>query len=92
MAIIRDGHARPPDNDGSLEAGDELLFVTAQDFEQELAEMLAPRDGSINVSRTPTPRVTGHLIRRHLGSSDGLEPRQTQVADGRHTVQPAQTA
>jgi trk system potassium uptake protein len=57
VAIIRDGHARPPDKDGSLEAGDELLFVTAQDFEHELAEMLAPRDGSINVSKTPTPRV-----------------------------------
>jgi trk system potassium uptake protein len=57
VAIIRDGHARPPDKDGSLEAGDELLFVTAQDFEHELAEMLAPRDGSINVSKTPRPRI-----------------------------------
>jgi len=34
-----------------------LLFVTAQDFEKELAEMLAPRNGSINISKTPTPRV-----------------------------------
>jgi trk system potassium uptake protein len=57
VAIIRDGHARPPDGDGSLEAGDELLFVTAQDFEKELAEMLSPRDGSISISKTPTPRV-----------------------------------
>ena len=57
MAIIRDGTLEPPDKDGSLEAGDELLFVTAQDFEHELAEMLAPRDGSIEVSKTPTPRV-----------------------------------
>jgi trk system potassium uptake protein len=40
-----------------LEAGDELLFVTAQDFEKELAEMLSPRDGSISISKTPTPRV-----------------------------------
>jgi hypothetical protein len=31
--------------------------VTAQDFEHELAEMLAPRDGAINVSKTPTPRA-----------------------------------
>jgi hypothetical protein len=31
--------------------------VTAQDFEKELAEMLAPRDGSISISKTPTPRV-----------------------------------
>jgi trk system potassium uptake protein TrkA len=45
VAIIRDGHAQPPDQDGSLEAGDELLFVTAQDYEQELAEMLSPRAG-----------------------------------------------
>jgi trk system potassium uptake protein len=57
VAIIRDGHARPPDSDGSLESGDELLFVTAQDFEKELAEMLSPRDGSISISRRPTPRV-----------------------------------
>ena len=34
----------PPDPDGSLEAGDELLFVSAQDDEQELAEMLAPAE------------------------------------------------
>lgn len=57
VAIIRDGHARPPDPDGSLEAGDELLFVTAQAFENELAEMLAPRNGSVDMSSTPTPRV-----------------------------------
>jgi trk system potassium uptake protein len=57
VAIIRDGHARPPDKDGSLEAGDELLFVTAQAFEKELAEMLAPREGSLDLSTTQTPRV-----------------------------------
>lgn len=43
VAIIRDGHAQAPDLDGSLEVNDELLFVTAQDYEQELAEMLSPR-------------------------------------------------
>ena len=43
VAIIRDGHARPPDRDGALEGGDELLFVTAQDFERELADMLSPK-------------------------------------------------
>ncbi|MFC7621942.1 potassium channel family protein [Microlunatus sp. GCM10028923] len=43
VAVIRDGHARPPDPDGTLETGDELLFVTAQDYEQELAEVLSPR-------------------------------------------------
>ena len=57
VAIIRDGHARPPDTDGSLEAGDELLFVTAQDYEKELAQMLSPRGGSIAVSTTATPKV-----------------------------------
>ncbi len=57
VAIIRDGHARPPDPDGSLEAADELLFVTAQDYEKELADMLSPREGSIAVPRTATPRV-----------------------------------
>jgi trk system potassium uptake protein TrkA len=58
VAIIRDGHARPPDTDGSLEAGDELLFVTAQDYEKELAQMLSPRGGSIAVSSTATPKVS----------------------------------
>ena len=58
VAIIRDGHAQPPDADGSLEAGDELLFVTAQDYEKELAQMLSPRHGSVAVAVTATPRVT----------------------------------
>jgi trk system potassium uptake protein len=57
VAVIRDGHARPPDNDGTLEASDELLFVSAQDTEQALAEMLAPRAGSVAVSKIPTPKV-----------------------------------
>jgi trk system potassium uptake protein TrkA len=57
VAIIRDGHARPPDNDGSLEAADELLFVSAQDTEQALAEMLAPRNASIAVAKMPTPKA-----------------------------------
>ena len=52
VAIIRDGHAQPPDRDGTLQAGDELLFVTAQDFEKELADMLSPRVGSIAVAVT----------------------------------------
>ena len=56
VAVIRDGHAQAPDSDGTLEAGDELLFVTAQSYEQELAEMLAPRQGgNVAVSVTPTP-------------------------------------
>ncbi len=58
VAVIRDGHARPPDLDGTLEAGDELLFVTAQSYEKELAEMLAPRGAKLPVSTTPTPRVS----------------------------------
>jgi trk system potassium uptake protein TrkA len=57
VAIIRDGHARSPDRDGTLEARDELLFITAQDYERELADMLAPRDSTIQVTTTPTPRV-----------------------------------
>jgi trk system potassium uptake protein TrkA len=54
VAIIRDGHAQAPDPDGTLEAGDELLFVTAQSYEKELAEMLAPRRGNVAVSVTAT--------------------------------------
>ncbi len=56
VAVIRDGHARPPDPDGTLEAGDELLFVTAQDYEQELAEMLSPRG---EIRSAPQVGLTG---------------------------------
>ncbi|MBO0813345.1 MAG: TrkA family potassium uptake protein [Microlunatus sp.] len=43
VAIVRDGQAQAPDPDGSLEAGDELLFVATQEVEHDLADMLAPR-------------------------------------------------
>lgn len=42
VALIRDGRAQPPDPDGSLESGDELLFIAAQDYERELAQLLSP--------------------------------------------------
>jgi trk system potassium uptake protein TrkA len=57
VAIIRDGHAQAPDVDGSLEGGDELLFVTGQDYEHQLAEMLSPRHGSVAVAKVATPRM-----------------------------------
>lgn len=40
VAIIRDGRATAPDRDGSLEGGDELLFVTSPEHEHELADRL----------------------------------------------------
>jgi len=43
VAIIRDGRAQAPDPDGALEAGDELLFITATGSEPELTAMLSPR-------------------------------------------------
>lgn len=49
VAIIRDGRAMAPDRDSALEGGDELLFVTAPEHEQALADRLTA-DGS-------TPRV-----------------------------------
>jgi trk system potassium uptake protein TrkA len=48
VAIIRDGHAQGPDPDGSLEAGDELLFVATQDYEKQLAAMLSPRANAVS--------------------------------------------
>ena len=42
---------------GHWKPADELLFVTAQDYEKELAQMLSPRDASIAVAKTATPRV-----------------------------------
>ena len=47
VAVIRDGRTQAPDPDGSLEAGDELLFVTAQTDEKELADVLSPREGGV---------------------------------------------
>ncbi|MGI8613875.1 MAG: potassium channel family protein, partial [Nocardioidaceae bacterium] len=41
VAILRDGGINTPDGDRSLEAGDELLFVTAADQEDQLAALLA---------------------------------------------------
>ncbi|HLI38011.1 MAG TPA: TrkA family potassium uptake protein [Streptosporangiaceae bacterium] len=43
VAILRDGRVLVPQQDDSLEAGDELLFVTNQDVEGELAALLGGR-------------------------------------------------
>jgi trk system potassium uptake protein TrkA len=40
VAILRDGRVIVPSGDDPLEAGDELLFVTSQDVETELATLL----------------------------------------------------
>jgi trk system potassium uptake protein len=58
VAVIRDGHARPPDLDGTMEAADELLFVTAQSYEKELAQMLSPHGVREPLTMTPTPRAS----------------------------------
>ena len=57
VAVIRDGRTQAPDPDGSLEAGDELLFVTAQADEQELADVLSPRQGGVKDVSASTPRM-----------------------------------
>ncbi len=54
VAIIRDGRATAPDRDGSLEVGDELLFITSQEYEGDLAQMLSPR-GAEDALRRKTP-------------------------------------
>jgi trk system potassium uptake protein len=41
VAILRDGRVIVPGSEDPLEAGDELLFVTSQDVEEELAALLA---------------------------------------------------
>ena len=41
VAILRDGRVIVPNNDDPLEAGDELLFVTSEDVEEELGTLLA---------------------------------------------------
>ena len=42
VAILRDGGVLPSDPDNSLEVGDELLFVAAEDQEDGLERLLAP--------------------------------------------------
>ncbi|MGO9141886.1 MAG: potassium channel family protein [Streptosporangiaceae bacterium] len=43
VAILRDGRVIVPRSDDPLAGGDELLFVTSQDVEQELAALLSER-------------------------------------------------
>ena len=43
VAILREGRVIVPQQDDPLEAGDELLFVTSQDVEDQLASLLASR-------------------------------------------------
>ena len=41
VAILREGRVIVPQQDDPLEAGDELLFVTSQDVEDQLAQLLS---------------------------------------------------
>ena len=43
VAILRDNSIQTPDPDRSLEAGDELLIVTPEDVETDIARMLSPK-------------------------------------------------
>jgi trk system potassium uptake protein TrkA len=43
VAILRDNTIQTPDSDRSLEAGDELLFVTPEEDEHQLAQLLSPK-------------------------------------------------
>ncbi len=43
VAILRDNAIETPDPERSLEAGDELLFVTAEDAEVEIGSLLSPK-------------------------------------------------
>lgn len=43
VAILRDNSIQTPDADRSLEAGDELLFVTPEDADDQLAALLSPK-------------------------------------------------
>ena len=58
---MRDGRTQAPDPDGSLEAGDELLFVTAQADEQDLANVLSPREGGVVDASLAPVRMTHGL-------------------------------
>ncbi len=42
VAVLRDGQVHQPDPEATLEAHDELLFVTTPETEEDLADLLAP--------------------------------------------------
>jgi trk system potassium uptake protein TrkA len=42
VTILREGHVLQPAPDRALEAGDELLFVSAAEREPEIAALLSP--------------------------------------------------
>lgn len=46
VAIVRSGHVHAPLPDVTLEAGDELLFVAASEFEQSIEDLLSPHTSS----------------------------------------------
>lgn len=56
VAIIRDGLARSPEPDGSLEEGDEVLFVVSPEHEAALADQMVPRAAG--------PRVKGRTTQQ----------------------------
>ncbi|MGI9085262.1 MAG: potassium channel family protein [Aeromicrobium sp.] len=43
VAILRDNAIQTPDSDRSLESGDELLFVSPEDAEDHLGQLLSPK-------------------------------------------------
>mgnify|MGYP000675116504 CR=1 FL=1 len=55
-AVIRDGRGMAPEDDGALEAGDELLFLVEADVETGLSRFLSPRPGDRTSPQTiPDP-------------------------------------
>lgn len=42
VTVLRDGQVYPPDDEQAIEAGDELLFVSAAETERELERLLSP--------------------------------------------------
>jgi trk system potassium uptake protein TrkA len=51
VAILRDGGIHTPDRDRSLEAGDELLFVAAEDQEHALGDLLSSHKHQVHPRR-----------------------------------------
>ncbi|MBA2419143.1 MAG: TrkA family potassium uptake protein [Nocardioidaceae bacterium] len=44
VAILRDHSIQVPEPDRSLEAGDELLFIAAEEYEEDVERLLAPSE------------------------------------------------
>ena len=63
VTLLREGRVIVPSPDDPLESGDELLFVTTEDVEGQLEDMLSPHHHRTTSVRTDAPPQFLALVR-----------------------------